>query len=62
MVGAKVRISKKSRYYKEESPVNPRDVEGVVLRVGKATNDLNIDVSWGGGFENSYNKEDLVIV
>lgn len=58
-VGAKVKISTKSKFYVDDNPTNPKDTIGTIVKVKKGA--FGLSVKWPNGLTNSYNKEDLVL-
>ena len=61
-VGDKVRIAKSSKYYGGDTEVNPKDVEGEVIRVNNNSTDYKYSVAWGKKGSNSYRDSDLELV
>lgn len=60
IVGKKVKISKKSKFYLENNPTNPIDLDGEVISEKKSN--LGVRVRWSNGCVNAYGKEDLELL
>ena len=58
VVGAEVKISKDSKYFRDNDPTNPKDMVGEILSIKGKINPIR--VSWGG-VVNTYHKKDLTI-
>ena len=56
-IGTEVMLSKRSVYWEEDSPMNPRNIKGEV--VGEQKGKLPFIVSWSNGVRNSYSRGDL---
>lgn len=61
-VGHKVRIAKSSEYYGGDTEVNPKDVEGEVIRVNNNSKDYKYSVAWNTENNNCYRDSDLELV
>ncbi len=59
-VGDTVRIKSTSRFYKQPSYTNPRDINGNIIRMNNSH--LGIVVIWSNRYSNCYNAVDLEIV
>jgi hypothetical protein len=61
-VGDRVVISNKGKMQCSNSKYNPLDQEGTVYEVNGGLKGVSISVDWGGGYNNCYNPDQLMLV
>lgn len=63
-IGDTVTLKPGSRFYVQNSVINPADMEGIITCMDDPRNDpeLPINVRWDNGYPNCYAEDDLILV